>query len=1337
MSPRRRSSSSAQHHVEWLQLIDVSGPFLSLSVLSDVFPQGLDAVEPELAERLKQAHVEWLANRELRRPDAAIHSAFLDFVLREVLGYPDELIAGSQELGDTYAATLPEHRVTLRPDLAIRRPGEPPALLVMRNPADVSLSRPLNERGLHASPVERMRMLLKHTGVRSGLVTNGAEWTLVHVPAERTATFATWYANLLVEERVVLRSFVSLLGTRRLFGVDDPETLDGLFERSRDDEREVTDQLGYQARRAVELLVAAFDRADHDASGAVLKDVPEHRLYEAALAVVMRIIFLLAAEARGLFPDDGPWAESYALTPLRADLEAQSDRHGIEVLERRFDAWPRLLATFRAVHGGIEHSRVRMPGYGGGLFDPNRYPFLEGDAGAVPRISNRAILHVLDALQTLEVEVPGGRERRPLSFRALGIEQIGHVYEGLLDHTALRAEAPALGLVGTKKKEPEVALAELEAKRADGEEALLAFLKELTDRSVSAIRNRLGTGFDADRLARLRAACGHDGELVRRVLPFAGLVRDDVFGDPMVFREGRVYVTQSPFRRSTGTHYTPPSLTEPIVQYALEPMVYRGPAEGESRKEWELKRPSELLELKVCDIAMGSAAFLVASCRYLAARLVEAWELHPEEASADVGADLEERELTARRLVAERCLYGVDVNPLAVEIAKVSLWLTTLRRDRPFTFLDHALRCGDSLLGLTSLEQLEALTLKPDEADSILLEPAREAIRSTLEEVREVRERIEATDAVDLREAEQKATALAGSERKLHALKVVGDLVVGAALEEAAGKGKGQTTVEAVAEEIREALATEDDALRTALLAEVEARSGDALMAGRAPLAPDPPRSFHWVLEFPEVFQRENGGFDAIVGNPPFLGGKKISVALGSPYREYLVDALAKDVRGNADLVAFFFLRAASLERNNGCMGLVATNTISQGDTREVGLDRITAEGATLFRAVKSLAWPGEAGVSVSHVWICVGDWNGTSNVDSAEVRGITTDLTAVSRAAGSPFLLAANRGLSHYGFIINGPFYMSRADGLAMIAADPANAAVVRPYLVARELTELPAQAPERFAVDFDDRDLTSAERFLLPMQHVRREVLPWRESLTRKPRQRELWWQYEARQPTMRLAVAQLARVLVGPQVAKWWFVAWADSNWILSHRVVVFAADAGSLAALLSSTHHEAWARRWSGTLESRLNYAPTDCFQNFPFPEDVSVLEEIGDRYLSYRKETLLAENQGLTKVYNRVHEQPEDTSEGIEELRRLRRDLDRAVADAYGWTDLRLDHDFRETPLGLRYTISEAVKTEVLDRLLELNHARYAEEVAQGLHAKGAKKKRGSRARAATAEQLEL
>jgi type II restriction/modification system DNA methylase subunit YeeA len=187
-------------------------------------------------------------------------------------------------------------------------------------------------------------------------------------------------------------------------------------------------------------------------------------------------------------------------------------------------------------------------------------------------------------------------------------------------------------------------------------------------------------------------------------------------GYPVVIGSGMVYVTAGTDRRSTGTHYTPRSLTEEIVQYTLEPLVYVGPSEGLPRAEWRLRSAVELLRLKVCDIAMGSGAFLVQVCRYLAERVVEAWgqeqpgdgelRILPDGSLSigDVSEDLlpidpQEQLLVARRLVADRCLYGVDKNPLAVEMAKLSLWLITLQKNRPFTFVDHALKCGDSLLG--------------------------------------------------------------------------------------------------------------------------------------------------------------------------------------------------------------------------------------------------------------------------------------------------------------------------------------------------------------------------------------------------------------------------------------------------------------------------------------------------------------------------------------------------------------------------------------------------------------------------------------------------------------
>jgi hypothetical protein len=301
------------------------------------------------------------------------------------------------------------------------------------------------------------------------------------------------------------------------------------------DQHEVTDQLGYQVRRAVEILVQAIDRADQDRGRMLLLGVSEGRLYEAALTVMMRLVFLLSAEERGLLLLGEPiYDQYYAVSTLRAQLRTQADQHGEEVLERGFDAWCRLLATFRAVYGGIQHESLLLPAYGGSLFDPDRFPFLEGrqisnqssvgsnqsesdllnsdhwlrDMADPLPIINRTTLHLVEALQILRVTVPGGggAEARRLSFRALDIEQIGHVYEGLLDHWAVRANKPILGLVGTKNQEPEVDLARLEAARVQGDEALVALLREETGRSESALKNSLTAELDGRQKERLRAA---------------------------------------------------------------------------------------------------------------------------------------------------------------------------------------------------------------------------------------------------------------------------------------------------------------------------------------------------------------------------------------------------------------------------------------------------------------------------------------------------------------------------------------------------------------------------------------------------------------------------------------------------------------------------------------------------------------------------------------------------------------------------------------------------------------------------------------------------------------
>jgi hypothetical protein len=345
-------------------------------------------------------------------------------------------------------------------------------------------------------------------------------------------------------------------------------------------------------------------------------------------------------------------------------------------------------------------------------------------------VSNRTVLHLLEALQVLQVRLTGGgaAEARKLSFRSLDIEQIGHVYEGLLDHTAKRATEPMLGLAGTRDKEPEIALTKLEKIAAKGEKELLKLLKDETGRSESALKKGLNAEIEDQLESRFRTAC-QDSALWKRTQKFAGLVRLDTTSYPVVITTGSVFVTAGTDRRSSGTHYTPKSLTEPIVQYTLEPLVYVGPAEGLPKEQWKLRSAKELLALKICDMACGSGAFLVQACRYMAARLLEAWDavqranpgsvrITPEgEPSTGqpgemlIPDDPDERQTYALRIVAQRCLYGVDKNPLAAEMAKLSLWLLTLAKDKPFEFLDHAIRCGDSLVGIHSTEQLRKFNL--------------------------------------------------------------------------------------------------------------------------------------------------------------------------------------------------------------------------------------------------------------------------------------------------------------------------------------------------------------------------------------------------------------------------------------------------------------------------------------------------------------------------------------------------------------------------------------------------------------------------------------------------
>ena len=646
--------------------------------------------------------------------------------------------------------------------------------------------------------------------------------------------------------------------------------------------------------------------------------------------------------------------------------------------------------------------------------------------------------------------------------------------------------------------------------------------------------------------------------------------------------------------------------------------------------------------------------------------------------------DEADRLIVAKRLIAERCVYGVDKNPLAVEMAKLSLWLETLQKDKPFTFVDHALRCGDSLVGVT-VEQLRFWDLDV----SSHIHQLGMGINEVWNRIREAiskRMQLESFAVNSLGDRVKKELLLMESQARLKDLKDRADLLVMSYL---ANCKKSQ----------------QDDLRRELLMV---ANGEMSVSDSHREILPDLEalRPFHWELEFPEVFldppqpplkrgekilqvplHKEDlggSGFDAICGNPPFMGGQKITGAMGTAYRDFIVEWIANNVKGSADFVAYFFLQISRLLKVDGCFGLVATNTISQGDTREVGLDQVATKGK-IYRAIPSRPWSGTAALEVAYVWAKKGDWNGKYFLNEKPVNGITPYLTEIGQTSGMPFKLEANSGKSFQGSIVLGMgFILEPDEAKALITKNPKNKDVLFPYLNGQDLNSNPDQSPARWVINFKDWALSPelddpkkpkgapyASDYPDCLEIVERLVKPERDKVNRKER-RERWWHYAEKCPALYEAIAQCDRVLVLSLVNNHLGFAFSRTNIVFSHRCAVFPLSKYSDFCILQSNFHYNWAWSNSSTMRRDINYSPSDCFVTFPFPtltpETEKELETIGEKYYNHRQQIMQTTQLGLTKTYNRFHD-PNDTAADIQQLRELHIQMDYAVMKAYGWLDL--------------------------------------------------------------------
>ena len=287
-----------------------------------------------------------------------------------------------------------------------------------------------------------------------------------------------------------------------------------------------------------------------------------------------------------------------------------------------------------------------------------------------------------------------------------------------------------------------------------------------------------------------------------------------------------------------------------------------------------------------------------------------------------VPAEAAERIAIARRVVADRCLYGVDINPMAVEMAKLSMWLITVDANRPFTFLDHAFKCGDSLLGITSLEQMENFSLRPGGGKQQAF--ATLNLWRHIDEAKKKREILEAMPSDTPEQIAAKAALYAEAEDAVAKLSAAADVLVAVELNGLKGRAY---------EAEREASADQMMVFWAKGLYELQ-NFAEQRLQGR--------HCLHWVLTFPEIVG--GAGFSAFIGNPPFLGGKRISTVNGDRYERYL-KMLVNNLKGAGYLVCYFFRRSFDLLNSTGTLGLLATNSIAQGDSPEIGLGPITSSG--------------------------------------------------------------------------------------------------------------------------------------------------------------------------------------------------------------------------------------------------------------------------------------------------------------------------------------------------------------------------------------------------------
>lgn len=807
--------------------------------------------------------------------------------------------------------------------------------------------------------------------------------------------------------------------------------------------------------------------------------------------------------------------------------------------------------------------------------------------------------------------------------------------------------------------------------------------------------------------------------------------------------------------REFQSHYTPEELVQPLIKHSLEYLIedilllY---AQKKVNKENTIKA---LLKLKVCDVACGSGHILLSAARRIAVAVarVQTDEEQPNPLSIR----------KAMKDVVRNCIYGVDKNPLAVELCKIALWLEAYNPGEPLNFLDHHIKCGDAIVGLAHRSELEKgiadeafKTLAVDDKDIAKtwrdknVKERKERIAKSLQLKAEFEKSTE--NSVQEAMAEYKTfnqlpeTTPDEIERKAKAYKKFID-------------GRGFTFLKAMADtQIAQFFIPKTDANKDYLMTDADFRlilSGykgwqDRKVAKATTVALEQ-RFFHWFIEFPEVFNE--GGFDCVLGNPPYLGGKRISGHYGDSYINNLKFYYSPS-EGSVDIISYFVRRYSSIINIGSFISFISTNSISQGDTRVASLEEVQKLNCNIIFANRNIKWPGVAAVDVSLIGIYKGDWKGLKKLNGIVKDNIST-LLDDDILEFKPDALFYNQGKSFQGSIILGDgFILTNDEAEGIIALDKTYEEVIFQYLIGDNINSNPEQRNSRSVINFFDWNVDLCKtKYPICFERVERLVKPERIILKDKG-YREKWWQYGRRGVDLYNSIANNIRVLVVPQTTKYLGFSFVPNGQVISGTCIVFSIEDFFHFSILHSFVHESWVWKFPTTMgSSTLRYVNSQCFETFPFPQNNDMqqkqnLESLGEAYHEHRKQLMLGMQLGLTKTYNLFHSNAitaqsindkdkqvaslqkhlektvntisfDEAIKGILKLRELHVQMDEAVLDAYGWNDIALRHDFYEVDYlpendRVRFTIHPDARKEVLKRLLELNHKIHEEEKTDGL-----------------------